>query len=175
MQDSDLRPLKNAKPGVRLRPATFADLPLLRKWDEAPQVLASDPHDDWQWETELLKSPPWREQLIAEVDGVPIGFMEIIDPAEEEQRYWGEVPANLRALDIWIGEEAYLGKGYGTQMMTQALERCFAHPKVEAIIIDPLASNTRAIKFYERLGFVPVERRRFGEDDCLVMRLDRTA
>jgi aminoglycoside 6'-N-acetyltransferase len=42
-----------------------------------------------------------------------------------------------------------------------------------AIVIDPLASNVRAIRFYERLGFKPVERRRFGEDDCLVMRLER--
>jgi aminoglycoside 6'-N-acetyltransferase len=47
---------------------------------------------------------------------------------------------------------------------------------VIGIIIDPLASNTRAHKFYERLGFVPVGRRLFhDEDDCLVHELTRTA
>jgi len=45
--------------------------------------------------------------------------------------------------------------------------------RVTAILIDTLASNVRAIAFYARLGFVPVERRWFGADDCLVMRLAR--
>jgi aminoglycoside 6'-N-acetyltransferase len=40
-----------------------------------------------------------------------------------------------------------------------------------AVLIDPLASNTRAHRFYGRLGFRFVERRRFGQDDCFVYRL----
>jgi aminoglycoside 6'-N-acetyltransferase len=159
---------------MQLRPATIDDLSLLRRWDEEPHVIASDPNDDWGWETELHKTPPWREQLIAEVEGVPIGFVQIIDPVEEESHYWGQVPANLRAIDIWIGEAAYLGKGHGTRIMHLALARCFARPDVEAVLIDPLASNTRAHTFYERLGFKPVERRQFGEDDCIVHRLERS-
>jgi aminoglycoside 6'-N-acetyltransferase len=158
---------------VRLRPAGPGDAALLRRWDEQAHVLAADPNDDWQWESELARSPDWREQLIAEVDGRPIGFLEIIDPAREDGRYWGEVPAGLRAVDIWIGEAQELGKGYGTQMMTLALARCFADPHVRAVLVDPLASNTRAHRFYERLGFRFVERRRFGRDDCFVYRLDR--
>ncbi len=42
-------------------------------------------------------------------------------------------------------------------------------------MIDPLASNTRAHTFYERVGFQLVGPRTFGEDDCLVYRLDRYA
>lgn len=147
---------------------------MLRRWDEAPHVVASDPNDDWDWENELTKNPPWREQLIAEVDGVAIGFVQIIDPAEEDSHYWGEIQRNLRAIDIWIGEENFLGKGYGTYIMKLALDRCFANPAVEAVLIDPLANNTRAHRFYERLGFKPVGRRQFGADDCIVYRLDRS-
>lgn len=158
---------------MELRPATPADLELLRRWDEQPHVIASDPNDDWSWETELNRTPDWREQLIAELDGRPIGFIQIIDPAREESRYWGDVPADLRAVDIWIGEASDLGKGYGTKMMQLALARCFADQDVSAVLIDPLASNMRAHRFYERLGFQFVERRRFGEDECLVYRLDR--
>ena len=45
---------------------------------------------------------------------------------------------------------------------------------VEAILIDPLNSNTDAHRFYQRLGFRPIGRRLFDEDDdCLVHRLDR--
>lgn len=159
---------------IKLRPATPADLALLRHWDEQPHVIAADPNDDWGWETELARNPDWREQLIAERDGRPIGFIQIIDPAREETRYWGEAPPDLRAIDIWIGEAGDLGKGYGTAMMHLALARCFADPAVTAVLIDPLADNTRAHRFYERLGFRFVERRRFGQDDCFVYSLERS-
>ncbi|WP_247235576.1 GNAT family N-acetyltransferase [Telluribacter sp. SYSU D00476] len=159
---------------IVLRPATPADLPLLRHWDEQPHTVASDPHDDWNWEEELYRQPPWRQQLIAELDGRPIGFIQIIDPAQEDSHYWGEVPPHLRAIDIWIGEEQNLGRGYGTRMMELASKICFGDPQVEAILLDPLSSNHRAHRFYERLGFRYVEERVFGEDACYVYQLDRT-
>lgn len=108
--------MSGSKPVLTLRPATLADVALLRHWDTQPHVVASDPNDDWEWETKLGRSPDWREQLIAELSGRPIGFVQII---------------------------------------------------------DPLATNVRAHRFYERLGFRFVERRRFSTDECFVYRLDR--
>jgi len=158
---------------VKLRTAIPNDLALLRRWDEQPHVIASDPNDDWNWETELTRSPDWREQLIAETDGRPIGFLQIIDPAREETGYWSCSKPGQRAIDIWIGEAADLGRGYGSEMMRQAIARCFADPTVGAILVDPLDTNTRAHRFYERLGFEYVARRCFGEDSCFVYRLRR--
>lgn len=158
---------------IKLRPATFSDLTLLQYWDEQPHVIASDPNDDWHWEVELNHTPDWREQLIAEIDGRPLGLIQIIDPAREESHYWGTIAPNLRAIDIWIGEATDLGKGYGTEMMRLAVARCFADPNVTAILVDPLVSNTRVHRFYERLGFRQIERRQFGEDDCFVYCLNR--
>lgn len=160
---------------VRLRPATLADVPLLRRWDEDPDVVRADPNDDWHWEEELARVEPWREPMIAEEDGRPIGFLDIIDPATEPSRYWGDVPPGVRAIDIWIGSAADRGRGLGTAMMQLAIARCFAPPDITEILIDPLASNARAIRFYARLGFVAIGRRWFGADDCLVMRLARAA
>lgn len=158
---------------IKLRPATSTDLTLLRHWDEQPHVVASDPNDDWHWEVELERTPDWREQLIAELDGRAIGFIQIIDPAREESHYWGDIVANFRAIDIWIGEATDLGKGYGTTMMKLALAQCFADPTVLAILVDPLVDNIRVHRFYERLGFQWVERRQLGDDDCFVYRLNR--
>jgi aminoglycoside 6'-N-acetyltransferase len=159
---------------MTLRPATPTDLELLLGWDEQPHVIASDPNDEWAWEVELTQHPDWREQLIAEVDGRPIGFLQIIDPQHEESHYWGDVPGDLRAIDIWIGSEADLGKGYGARMMELALARCFSEPSVSAVLVDPLASNTRAHRFFERLGFRFLEQRRFGDDECFVYRVQRS-
>lgn len=66
-----------------------------------------------------------------------------------------------------------MGKGYGSQMMRQALDKCFSDPTVTAVLIDPLASNTRAHKFYEKMGFEFVEERWFDEDRCFVYRIER--
>jgi aminoglycoside 6'-N-acetyltransferase len=161
---------------MRLRPARPSDLDLLLYWDSKPHVISATGDDGpFDWEAELPRQPEWRELLIAEAEGRPIGVLQIIDPAEEETHYWGEVEPDLRAIDIWIGEQADLGRGYGTTMMHLALERCFAEASVNAVLIDPLASNERACRFYERLGFKRIERRRLGPDDCYVYRLDRQA
>ncbi|HEX2257713.1 MAG TPA: GNAT family N-acetyltransferase [Afifellaceae bacterium] len=159
---------------MKLRAATPADLALLRSWDAKPHVRAACGDDGpLDWQTELPRRLDWRELLIAETEGRPVGLLQVIDPAREESSYWGAVEPDLRAIDIWIGEESDLGRGYGTEMMRLMLERCFGDPAVTAIFVDPLARNTRAHRFYERLGFRPVERRLFGNDDCIVYRLER--
>lgn len=190
------RPRRNRHPSKRNRgrPRSFARMGRER----TPSDCGGDPDsNDWNWRYELSRGEvPWRHQLIAEV--VPAGegasscandegdeaiattktkrIIQIIDPAEEESHYWGDCPPNLRALDIWIGEEDCLGKGYGTTMMEQALSS-YGFGKddlvVEAVLVDPMATNLAAHRFYQRMGFKPIGLRWFGPDECLVHRLDR--
>lgn len=164
-----------AKGAVTLRPATADDLQVLRHWHRQPHVVAAA-GDDWGWEeADLARRPDWREQFIAEVGGKPIGFLQIIDPAREDSQYWGSIVPGHRAIDIWIGEQDQLGRGFGTQMMNQAIARAFADPSVTAVLVDPRDSNLRACRFYERLGFEFVVRRCFDDDYCAVYRLTRPA
>lgn len=158
---------------IKLRPATIKDLELLKYWDTKQHVIDCDPDDDWNWQVELNHNPKWREQLIAEINKEPIGIIQIIDPYEEETHYWGNVEQNKRAIDIWIGEEENLGKGYGTIMMRLAIERCFDNPDISGILIDPLKSNTNAHRFYERLGFEFLKERRFDDTVCYVYELKK--
>lgn len=166
----------NKQTPIQLRFATMDDLALLQYWDTQPHVILSDPNEDdyWDWEDDLQHTHDWQQQYIAELNGRPLGFLQILDPARDESEYWGQVAENVRAIDIWIGEASDLNKGYGTEMMRQAIERCFQDPDVVAILLDPLISNTNAQRFYERLGFKKIEQRRFGNDDCFVYRLDRS-
>ena len=176
--------LSPSQPGlVRLRPARLDDVPTLQAWDREPHVIACSSDDDAadvafggiDWPEELAAASPVSFHLIAEVDGRPIGAMQVCDPHLEPTHYWGEIEPGLRAMDIWIGPADALSRGYGAQMMTLAINAAFADPEVKAVVIDPLNTNVDAHRFYHRLGFADVGRRMFDEDDCLVMRLDRAA
>jgi aminoglycoside 6'-N-acetyltransferase len=158
---------------IKLRPATINDLELVKYWDTKQHVIDCDPDDEWNWEIELGRAPEWREQLIAELKEVPIGFIQIIDPYMEETHYWGKVEQNKRAIDIWIGEETNLNQGYGTIMMELTIQRCFENPKIDGILIDPLKTNNKAHRFYERLGFEFIEEREFDKTACYIFELKR--
>jgi aminoglycoside 6'-N-acetyltransferase len=166
-------------PQIKLRKAEIVDIPILKYWDTQEHFIRCHSDDDTQvesddWDAVVASPPPYTANYIAELDQTPIGVIQIIDPALEESHYWGDCTPNLRAIDIWIGEKQNLSKGYGTKMMQLTFELCFADSAVEAIIIDPLTSNTNAIRFYERLGFGFVEKRSFGEDKCSVYRFERS-
>jgi len=171
------------KPTRVLRAATYADIATLLCWDADPTVIASGADNpdaviawgednDWAENIDLYERDVW-EYWIAEVDGRPICCMQLCDPHLEPTHYWGEIEPNLRALDIWIGEPDARGRGHGEMIIRFGIAAAFEGSSVTAIIIDPLASNARAHTFYQRLGFVPVERRMFGEDDPLIHKLTR--
>jgi aminoglycoside 6'-N-acetyltransferase len=91
-------------------------------------------------------------------------LIQIVDPANEESHYWGEMDQGLRAIDIWIGEESDMSKGYGTQMMDLALANCFNDSEVKRVLVDPLVANKKAINFFERIGFNFFENKYFDQD-----------
>ncbi len=158
---------------ITLRIASYNDLAILQFWDQQPHVIASDPNDDWLWEVELGVHYDWRRQFIAERNGLPIGYVEIIDPHFEKEQYWGTIGLGFRAIDIWIGEENNLNQGFGTEIMKQAIQLCFADQSVHTVLIDPLSANTKAHRFYQRFGFKPIDQRHFGACECLVHELLR--
>jgi aminoglycoside 6'-N-acetyltransferase len=159
---------------VVLRPATLEDVPMLESWDDDPDVHASSPNDDWDWEGQTLVTEGLTN-LIAEVDRHPIGYIQLTDLARDASKYWGEHQAGLMAIDIEIGEPDMRSKGYGRTMMGLALRLCFSDPTIQAVLIDPLITNTRAIAFYRRLGFEFLENRWFDQDHCAVHQITRAA
>jgi aminoglycoside 6'-N-acetyltransferase len=176
------KPLSVGGARFELRPATPADIPVLDKWDLDRDVISATSDDsdalkafadDHDWSEELARQSDASFYIIAEWERRPFGAMQVIDPHLEPTHYWGEIEPNLRAIDIWIGEPDLRGKGHGARMMREVIEGCFADPAVTGIVIDPLASNTRAHQFYRNLRFKPVGRQMFGDDDCLVFKLTR--
>ena len=141
---------------MNLRPATPDDLGLLRRRDAGPR-----------------RNPGWQPQLTAEHQGRAIGLIRIVDPSKEESGDWCCVSPDKRAIDLWISNEADLGRGYGTEIMKLAIRLCFGDSAVSAVLVEPRCDNEREQRFYERLGFRDVARRRIGEDESYVYKLTR--
>ena len=161
-----------------LRQTTINDVPTLRHWDKQAHVIAATGGGDWEWERELAQGTPGIENFIAEINGRPLGFIQICDAVNEQSHYWESYlqlnpEPHVNAVDIWIGDEKDFRKGYGTAMMQLAHDRCFSDGECSAILLDPLETNHRAHKFYESLGYQFIQHHTFDDDYCRVYRLDR--
>lgn len=153
-----------------------ADVELIEQWDEDPVVRAAidGRGADWyDWPIELARDVAWRELLIAEEAGRAVGFVQLTDANDEETGYWNDPPAGSWAIDIWLGDAADRGRGLGTEVMDAAIRRVFEQHHATSIVIDPLASNSRAIEFYRRLGFAEIDDQLLDDEKCIVMQLHR--
>ncbi len=57
-------------------------------------------------------------------------------------------------VGISLGEREYWGKGYGTDAMQLILRYAFTELNVYRVSLDALGTNARAIRSYEKCGFV---------------------
>lgn len=160
-------------PLIELRKATKKDIPLLKYWDTLPHVYKAT-QCEWDWEKEFEKERNWCQQYIAMLDTEPIGFLQIIDPSREETQYWGTIPEPTRAIDIWIGPENALHKGYGEYMMRAAFDLCFFKTDVSKVLVDPLLSNISAHRFFKFLGFENSVLRLYNNDISSVYEYPRS-
>ncbi|PBB80615.1 GNAT family N-acetyltransferase [Mesorhizobium sp. WSM3879] len=83
------------------------------------------------------------------------------------------------ALAIGIDDQAYLGKGYGTEAIRLVLEHAFGRG-LHRVSLRVLSSNFRAIACYRKCGFVEEGREREAafvggawQDDIIMGLLDR--
>lgn len=132
---------------IVLRPVVAADLPWLRTVAAEPSVAESwDNGAGTDWIDDLLTDDDVVPYIV-EADGRPIGFAQ-----------WGEEldPGYRNAsIDLFLAHDAQ-GRGYG-QDVVRTLARWLiqqrGHHRIE---IDPAASNARAIRCYQAVGFQPI-------------------
>lgn len=142
------------------RPATAADLPLLGAWLRKPEVRRwwGDPDHELGLLREDLGNPAMT-MLVVYCEGRPIGYMQHYDVRAWPMAYFAHLPQGAQAVDMFIGETDMLGGGHGSAMLRQlALE--LRTSGVPVVAIDPDPENVRAVKAYEKAGFVidrPIE------------------
>lgn len=69
----------------------------------------------------------------------------------DELTHWCSLEGDAMTLDMLIGDNEYLGKGLSHLLIKEFLMSQF--PKVKEVLIDPEATNSRAIHVYQKVGF----------------------
>ncbi len=135
------------------------DMELFKTWLAKPYV-ARFYHDPEDWIDELERRDTeyhWITHCIVEIGGKPIGFCQyyLYERSMSYGEDWqGTVPIeNTYSLDYLIGEEEYIGKGYGKQMVLKLIHLIRREGTAKRIIVQPEEENAPSCNTLLSCGF----------------------
>ncbi|MGD9943268.1 MAG: AacA4 family aminoglycoside N(6')-acetyltransferase [Burkholderiaceae bacterium] len=159
-------PVDTQAQAVTLRPMTEDDLPMLHDWLNRPHIV------EW-WGGEQAR--PTLQQVrqhylprvlaqeavtpyIALLGDLPIGYAQSYVVAGSGDGWWpDEIDPGARGIDQSLADASRLGQGLGTRLVRALVDLLFRDPAVTKIQTDPAPANLRAIRCYEKAGFVAVK------------------
>ena len=103
------------------------------------------------------------------LDEKPIGYIQSYIALEVGDGWWEGQPEGTWGVDQFIGEEDYIGKGYGTKFIKLFTDQLLKRNEVTQVITDPAPNNPRAIRSYEKAGFVIKEEMDTPDGKCVLM------
>ncbi|HWQ83552.1 MAG TPA: GNAT family protein [Anaerolineales bacterium] len=147
---------------VRLRAPTRTDLPQFVAWLNDSEVIAgllvSIPmslEDEEAWFAGMLNRPLAEHPMVIEIQREEAwiavgncGFHNI------------DWRARAAEVGIFIGEKSLWNQGYGSEAMRLLLAHGFSTLNLNRIALDVYETNPRAIRSYEKVGFVHEGRKR---------------
>lgn len=141
---------------IRLRHTEREDLPFFVEWLNDPEVrrglmlhLPLSIAEEEQWFENLLTSPQDERPLVIEAkteDG-----WTMIGNSSFDNLDWRNRNAEL---GIFIGDKSYWDQGYGTEVIRLLLQHGFTTLNLHMIYLRVYENNQRAIRAYEKVGFV---------------------
>jgi len=150
---------------IRLRAIKRADLPLFVDWLNDPEVIQGlmlyhpfSIEDEEAWFDEMRKKPLEERPLVIEI---------LTEEGWEAIGNCGIFKINWRIrqteFGIVIGAKKYWDKGYGTEALRLITRHGFDTLNLNRIFLRVYENNPRAIRAYEKVGFVHEGRLRQGE------------
>ncbi len=141
---------------LRLRHVEREDLPRFVAWLNDPEVrqglsgyLPLSMAEEEQWFEGMLKRPPDEQPFVIEArkdaGWVPLGNCSVFAIS------WRHRSAEL---GIFLGEKSLWNQGYGTEAMGLLLRHGFHTLNLHRLYLRVHANNPRAIRAYEKAGFV---------------------
>jgi aminoglycoside 6'-N-acetyltransferase len=138
----------------QFRPMSADDLPLVKDWLARPHVV------EWWGDTcqqfELVSADlevEAMEQFIVATGERPFGYLQCYDPQVWPDNGLGEHPSGTRGIDQFIGEPDMVDRGHGSAFIRRFIDNLIVSG-APRVITDPDPENARAIRAYEKAGFV---------------------
>jgi len=140
---------------IRLRALEKSDLTKVWEWvnDEEVMWFWAAPRntqslaevEQWFARLQELAGYSSKQFIIENEEGMPIGriFYEHLDTRHQRTE-----------VGMQIGEKEYWGRGYGTDTMITFLDYLFNELGLHRVYLRFQSYNTRALKCYEKCGFV---------------------
>jgi len=137
-----------------------ADAPLIHSWVTRPYAsfwgMQSATVEDVVEEYSKIQSSGHHHALLGLDDGVPAFLMEVYRPESSPLAGVYTVRPGDIGMHLLVAPPAGPPRpGYTTRVMDAVLERLFADPGVERIVVEPDARNTKIHLLNARLGFLP--------------------
>ena len=160
-----------------LRPLRDDDAPYIFRWLNNPQVMqywgglseTLTEEESHEWIRDHSGGEPGVEAFVIQEKGTPVGFIELSgQPDDANYRHMVE-------LDICIGEPDRWNTGLGTDALKALMRHLFTERGILRIFLQPRVSNARAVRVYEKCGFVKEGVLRDAEmidghlQDCVMM------
>jgi aminoglycoside 6'-N-acetyltransferase len=140
----------------RFQSASLSDLPLIQCWQQTPAVRTWWVEADGQTLASIDESDftnPNIAMWIVHYLDRPFAFIQDYDPHAWPDHPFGNLPLGSRGIDQFIGVPDMLNRGHGSAFIRQHSNELMA-AGAPAIGTDPHPSNVRAIRAYEKAGFI---------------------
>ena len=137
----------------QFRPMTADDLPLVRRWLTLPHVREwwGDPDEQFGLVSEDMTHPAM-DQYLVQLDQRPFGYLQCYRMTEWNTGF-GPQPDGTRGIDQMIGEPDMIERGHGSAFIRAFIEGLLVNG-TPRVVTDPDPTNARAIRAYEKAGFV---------------------
>ena len=166
---------------LEFNPLKETDFPLLATWMNRPHMKSWWAEGkSWSQEDIAQKYKTYIEgykikeglkkpihAFIISLDQKPIGYVQYYDAHDFERKYGyikaivPDLPDDSAALDFYIGEPDFIGKGLGVKILDVFIKK-HIWPRFQACFVDPDTENESAIKMYTKAGFKTIEQNTFA-------------
>lgn len=157
-------------------------LPLWEEWIKKPHVKNTWFIDGYETSDYIhckITGNDYDYPFVIMIDDQPIGYIQCCDLyayrtiCPNPKGLFTHEEQGTFCMDLFIAEESYLNRGYGTLVVKAFSAYIFEHFIAQKILIDPASDNKRAIRCYEKAGFTQVKEAFDGVTHCTILQIEK--